>query len=345
MASLQKSNGTRLFSRSLLVGLAGCAVQASSSDIVWAEPVSLNYDRLSFFEEPLAVDVGGVTVSHNHLIDVSAARNFTDKDSEIKLRGAIEVNAETQTRDALTLGASFHGSYGVGEDRYFDERVGAYVGGVWGTVAAGDVTGLVREGTRRMRGAGNADLPGDGALGGLEETGVAYRGRYSAIIVTGAADREGNLDVGFSYERPARRVDHRVTARYTRGEYRSADGLDHMNTNAVGLVGEVIHGRLLLDLGIGYEHLDGSIVKADRYYVSSGMNYKKGQVTVSAEGHLESIDGHDSYSLAVGSRYDIARGLSVNLGYNYRSSGDRIDGVVLLPEKSSEVILSGRYEY
>ncbi len=335
---------TRL-ARTLLAGLTGSAAYAGCIVSGLAEPLSLNYDTLSFFEEPLAVDIGGATVNHNHLIDVSAARNFTDEDSEVKLRGSLEVAAETQLPNALTVGATFHGSYSIGEERSFEERFGVSVGGVWGTVAAGDVTGMVRENTRRMRGTGNAALAGDDALGGLEETGVAYRGRYSAFTVTGAADRDGNFDVGVAYERPSRYVDHRITARYTRGEYRSEDGRDHMKTDAIGVVGEIIRGRLLVDLGVGYEHLDGAIVDADRYSVSTGLNYKVGQLTASAEGHLESIDGDEVYSLAAGSRYDIARGLSVNLGYNFRSSPGLVDGIGLLPGKASEVIVSGRYEY
>ncbi len=182
-------------------------------------------------------------------------------------------------------------------------------------------------------------------LGRLREKGVAYSGRYSAFTTTAAVDLSGSIDLGIAYERPSRTIDHRFTLRYTNGEFRSNDGLDKIDTHAVNGVAEVIYGAVLFDFGLGYERLDGRLVDADRFTLSSGFNYKINRFTISGEGHVGTIDGEGEYSFSAGSRYDIARGLSVNLGYNYRSPADAVDGVILQPAKASELILSSRYEF
>ncbi len=50
-------------------------------------------------------------------------------------------------------------------------------------------------------------------------------------------------------------------------------------------------------------------------------------------------------SAALGLRYDLARGLSLNLGYNYAESDADIDGVAIQSVDKSEFIGSMRYEF
>ncbi len=346
-----KNNSSSLFRYfvgcSLVSLLSFMPSQLVSAQQAFAQNGGLNPDNLSFFEEPLAFELFGATVSYNHLFDLPVVHNFKTDKTDLEPKSNFRVNIERQLPNSLTIGATYFGSYDEREQDEYDDRWEVYAQSIWGRLAVGEVNEGVRETTRRWRGTGNADLEFDDVLATLEEedNGFFYNIRLSAFILSAGVDEHGNSDFGLTYERPNKYTDIRFSGRFTNSEIRSLDGGTLFETYAGGLVGQVEYGSLALDLGVGVEHFDSARASGTRSYISAGAHYKVRRLTLSAEAHWGETDGHEEKSVALGARYDLARGLSVNLGYNYAKSDAAIDGIVLQNVEKSEFITSLRYEY
>ena len=317
-----------------------------------AQDISLNYESLSSLEEPLATEIGDVTFSLTGLVDTSLTRDTEDDDAGgADLLGNFQLGALTQLSNRWRVGLTYFGQYatddapGSGSDDTYTDNAALSVGGVWGTVLGGDVSGVVREQTRRLRGAGNAALAFDDVLGALEDRGGGYVGRFGPWVVGTVADGDGSFDLGATFQRPAGNKDYRLTLRATDGVYTAADGSGRFDTRAGGVVGEIIYGSMSFDAGAGYERLSSNGRDADRWYVSSGVRTKTGVVSLSVEGHLGRIEGEDEVSAAFGLQYDVARGLSANLGLNYAKASVMLDGARFVDTRDSMAVLSLRYSF
>ena len=72
-----------------------------------ANGVSLNYDSLASLEEPLATEIGDVTLSLNGLLDMPLSLDFeNDDDFDIGFIGNYQVSAETQLDNRWTVGVA-----------------------------------------------------------------------------------------------------------------------------------------------------------------------------------------------------------------------------------------------
>ena len=214
----------------------------------------------------------------------------------------------------------------------------------WGRVSGGNASGIVRELTRRLRGAGNAALGFDNFLGELEDLSAGYTGRFGPWVVGAIVDEDGNLDLGAAFQRPAGARDWRLALRAAEGTFGSRGG-QRFDTKGLSLVGEVIYGSTTLDAGAGYERLSSRGPDLDRRYVSAGMRTKAGVLSLSLEGHVGRIEGKDEASVALGGQYDIAQGLSANLGLNHAKARMSFDGVPLLDIEETKTVLSLRYSF
>ena len=311
---------------------AGIAAAGSAA----AQDISLNYESLSSMEEPLAVEIGDTTFVLTGLVDASAAHDAHHDDAGGgDLTANFELGALTQLPNRWQLGLTWFGQYSTdadsdaGSDERYTDNVALSVGGVWGTVLGGNVSGVVREHTRRRRGAGNGNLAFDGALGELAARSGGYVGRFGPWVTSAVADEDGNFDLGTMFQRPAGDRDYRLTVRVTEGVYKAVDGSRRFDTTAAGVVGEMIYASTSIDVGAGYERLSSNGPDADRWYVSSGVRTKTGVVSASIEGHYGRIGGEDEVSAALGLQYDVARGLSLNLGLNRASAQVTLDGATL----------------
>ncbi len=320
---------------------AVAVVAISTSQLTLAQTqLPINSDNLSFFEEPLAKEIGGFTFLLNGLIDFSVNRDLDNDENEEQVGGLFQISAERQLANALTIGGSYIGN----EDDGYDGDAALFVRGVWGRLSVGNVTNLTREATRRMRGVGNAELAFDDTYGEFEDKGVAYSLRLSQMTVNAMVDEDGNFDTGATFDRPLGDKDYRFTARFSDNEFETDAG-ETLDSKGIKLLGELIYGSWLMDAGIGYERLKGAGISADRYYLSTGVNYKVGRWTTSLEGHYGSVDGESERSTALGLRYDIARGFSANLGVNYIDAAVNVDEIQLQDEDTTEAIFSLRYEF
>ena len=316
-----------------------------------AQTVPLNYERLSSMEEPIAVEIGDVTFVLNGLVDARWTVDAEGNDNTDKGYIAnFQVTAGTQLANRWRIDLSYFGQeasdpttvFGTGED--YTDNAALSVASYWGTVLGGNVSGAVRELTRRLRGAGNAALAFDGFLGALEETSAGYTGRFGPWVVGAVVDEEGDLDLGATFQRPAGTRDWRATLRAAEGAYTPAGG-PRFDTRGFGVVGEVIYGSTTVDAGVGYEHFSTKGPDSDRWYVSSGVRTKTGALTLSLEGQVGRIEGKDEASAALGAQYDIARGLSANLGLNHAKARVTLDGASFLDIEETKTVLSLRYSF
>jgi len=333
---------------STLVGAGMFALPAVVAP-AYAEGPSLNYETLSSIEEPLATEVGDVTLLLRGVLDLPLSADLENTSGvDVNFTGNFEVNAETQMANQLTIGAIYFGQYQTdrdGTDDKYSDNVAAYVEGVWGQVIAGNVSGIVREQTRRERGVGNASLSFDDNYGQLDDLGGAYIGRYGPIVLSGVVDEDAKFDLGFMFQRPLGNKDYRLTARVTEGTYTSSDGTARFDTTGVGIVAELVYGSSQFDVGAGYEGFSSTALDVERWYVSAGARTKIDVVSFSIEGHYGEVEGQEEVSAALGAQYDIARGLSANLGFNYAYAPISFSGAGFNNEQGTKGIVSLRYVY
>lgn len=340
---------------SLLVGAA-----AGLAGLVMSEGISINYDALSSLEEPIAIEVGDTTVHLRGLLDVpftATTKNGEDWDTGgSEFIGNFEVSAETQLPNRWNAGVVYFGQYETPdifdtiaarpeEGDHYEDRAAVFVSGAWGTVAAGNVSGLVREETRRTRGIGNGRLAFDGLRGSLSESGVAYVGRFGPTRLSAVVDEDGDFEVGATFQRPLGKRDYRFTGRYAEGTAEVASALDVAETRGVEALAEITYGSSQFDVAVGAEKLDATSFDADRWYTSVGARRKIGTLAVSAEAHYGEVDGQSETSASVGAAFDIARGLSLNLGINYEDAQIDLNGLRLERTGETEAVLSLRYSF
>ncbi|MEE9434274.1 MAG: hypothetical protein V3V15_08560 [Sphingorhabdus sp.] len=313
----------------------------------YAQP-SVNYDDLASLEEPLAFEIGAATVEVKGVVDVPVTLEIEDGvhfgDVGVGFTGNFEVNAEMQLGNRWNVGVAYFGQYAENVDDYTD-NVAGYIRTSWGTLVGGNVGGLVRESTRRRRGVGHAALAYDDFYGSIGRWGGGYSGRFGPVIVTGIVDGDGDFEVGAEYQRPLGSKDYRFATRFGRSHYLTPDGLANLQTTSVGAVGEVIFGSSLFDLGISYENFDGGGINVDRWFVSGGGQTKVGSFSLSAGGHYGELDGTSEASAAVGIGYDIARGLSTNLGLNARRARVARGGIQIIDDEETSATASVRYSF
>ncbi len=316
-----------------------------------AQSVSLNYESLSSMEEPLAFEIGDVTFVLTGLLD---ARWTVDTeggdDTDTGYIGNFQVSAGTQLPNRWRVNLSYFGQeasdpttvFGAGDD--YTDNAALSVGSYWGTLLGGNVSGAVRDRTRRLRGAGNAALAFDDFLGALEDWSGAYTGRFGPWVVGAVVDEDGDLDLGATFQRPAGTRDWRLTLRAAEGVYAPVGGR-RFDTRGLGIVGEVIYGSTTVDAGAGYEHFSSKGPDAERWYAASGIRAKTGALTLSLEGQIGRIEGKDEASAALGAQYDFARGLSANLGVNHAKARISLDGARFLNVEETKTVLSLRYSF
>ncbi|MDE0384161.1 MAG: hypothetical protein OXI22_09775 [Defluviicoccus sp.] len=216
---------------------------------------------------------------------------------------------------------------------------------MWGALAAGNVSGVVREGTRRGRGAGNAALALDDALGRRAEWSGGYTGRFGPWVVGAVVDEAGDFDAGATFRRPIDNTDYRLSARIGTGVFAPDGGTRGFGSTAAAVVGEAIHGSTTFDLGLGYERLAARGPDAERWHASTGARGKLGAIGWSVEAHYGRVAGEAEVAAALGARYDVARGLSANLGLNHARARAELAGEPLVDLDDTSLAVSVRYSF
>ena len=336
--------------RTVLSLLTVCAGAIGALNAMAAQTVSLNYDRLSSLEEPLAAQVGGVSLLLNGIVDTPVRFGLEDDgNTEEGFIGNFQVSAATQLRNRWHVNLAYFGQYAAASELtvdmndHFTDNVALSVDGAWGTVLGGNLSGVVREQTRRRRGAGNAFLAFDDTFGRLEHWGGGFLVRLGPWVASTVVDEDANFDLGAMFQRPLGTRDFRFTLRYTEAAYTSADRTAHYNARAMGVVAELVYGGALFDLGAGYERFSATGPDTDQWYLSSGVRYKDNALTWSIGGQYGQVDGEDRTALALGFQYDMARGLSANAGLNHEDARAEFGYVSFIHVKDTNAVMSLRY--
>ena len=331
--------------------LVAAIAAASFPGTVYAQDFSLNAERLSSVEEPIATEVGDVTIAITGLVDGRLEVDLSGFDDladslDPGLIGNFQIDASTQLANRWNVGVAYFGQVDIieGDTAYTDNLVG-FVGGAWGTAIGGEVETIVREETRRLRGVGNAFLAFDDALGRADGVGGAYVGQFGPARLSSLVDEDGDFDFGFVWQRPIGASGYRYTARYTDADFTAADGLTEIDTRALTGTFEYLYGRSNYNAGLGYERLDAGAVEGDRWFATAGWQHQFGNVVASAEAHYGEIEGQAETSAALGLRYDLSRGLSLDLGVNHAKADVTLGDNQVLDTDDTRAIASVRFSF
>ncbi len=297
------------------------------------DSVPINYDSLSFVEEPMAFEIGPATVSVNTIIDQAIQYSTQAEDEDYNTRAISDLSIETELPNTAQLKIRYVANYDrLRKDSYKDD-VAVSLSDEWGTLAAGNVTGSVYELSKRKSSFGNGELANDNFVGALDEDGGFYTVQYNSYRVSVAADKEGRAEAGVSFTRPIGKQNYFASLRARKGDTGEDPGDTVTAVGASGdtygaaAVAQVTYASFLADVQVGYENvdLDNQTGSNDHAFGSVGMQYKQGAYRFSAEGGVGRYDGDDRRAAALGSRVDVARGVSLNLGVNYKYENDDDD--------------------
>ena len=212
------------------------------ADAAVAQDVSLNSERLSSMEEPTAIQVGEMTLVLNGLLDSSLIHDAEQDHNTTGggLTANFQISASSQLMNRWRVRFSYFGQYTADDldpelDDEYSDNAALSVGGAWGNLLVGNVSGVVRDEIRRLRGAGNAVLGLDDSLGELDDTSAGYVGRFGPWVVSSVVDGDGRFDAGLMSQRPAGNKDYRLTLRANTGDYVAADGSRRFDTKAAVL--------------------------------------------------------------------------------------------------------------
>lgn len=337
-----------------MLGLTLMTLFVSSTQLALAQTISWNYDKLSLLDSPMAIEVGDVTLSIKGLLDTTNSYSIKNHYDSTHVIGNVQLSLQTQLPNRWRVEAVYYGQIDnvteaeTKKDYDYTDNAALSIGGVWGAVLGGNASSAVREDTRRSRGVGNGLLIFDDFFGVIENENLGYKGRFGPWVLTSVMDGNGDFDIGVMSQRPMGNKDYRFTARTLHGTYSSGGNQEDQamfDTTALGMVGELIYGSALFDLGIGYEQFRSSHLALNRWFVSKGMHVKVGMVSVSLEGHFGRMEGDDEVSAAFGVQYDMARGISTNLGINYWKITSAPEDIKFLTANDSEVVFSMRYDF
>lgn len=337
--------------------LVGVALMLSAHSSV-AERFSLNYDRLSAIEGPIALEIGDITFTLSGSIDLESLTRTNDDDTMNNLYGTVELSFNTQLPNrwrvqGLVLGEA---STASNPRRFIDDfdyvkRLALFVSGTWGRFLMGDLHSLIRGDTRRISNAGDSFLYFDDFLGKLEQRNGGYRGRYGPWIVSAVFDQDSDFECGIVSQRPIGNKDFRFSLRTMKGTYEPPTKAGIFAKQGVLSVGEMIYGSTIFDVSLGYEELvpitpqlGGASVQT-RTFMSQGVLTKRGMVSASFETYFGELGGERELSASIGVQYDLARGMSANFGWNYWNTHSPYRSVESSNNRDTEITFSLQYDF
>ncbi|MEM6407435.1 MAG: hypothetical protein AAF700_03350 [Pseudomonadota bacterium] len=299
----------------------------------------LTYDDLSFVEEGLATDLGGAVLSFQGLLDQRYLVEPDDAAERSRSLAQARLRLEGELANGWTLGAEYLGIFTYQGTGVSQHRFAVFTGGGWGQLSFGDVTAKLENAVSRGHGVGNASLAFSRGFGGLSLTGAHYMQTINAYQIHVAVDEYENAQVGLVYEAPVAAGAWTWGARAGTGllQERSA-GIGFGDTRELAAFAGYTRGAFSVGAELGTQDitLDGAAASQSQDFASIGLKYKAGRSSFSMElGHAE-FNAVDYEAVALGYRYDIARGLSVNVGANYLDND--VDSTWTVP-------LSIRYEF
>ncbi len=155
-----------------------------------------------------------------------------------------------------------------------------------------------------------------------------------------SVDKDATVELGTRYYMAHNGAEYVFTARLNNINNDTADAQGVSESKAYALLGQIQRGRWIWDIQYLNERLillsDSNSVELGA--LSAGAHYQFDRWKWSLTGSTRENELNDEErSYALGARYDVARGLSVNAGVQVKNSK-------LLPERFWSYALSLRYE-
>jgi hypothetical protein len=325
----------------LAAAAAAFAGQSMLASPATADSLPINYDDFSFVEEPLAVDTGVGTLSLAALVDQAVTHEFNGNETTTYDTVAkAQVDFETELPNSSTLALQYVSTFSRLADDEITETYAISLADSWGTIALGEVAGLVKERTRRARGVGNASLANDDFFGGPEAESAFYGMRVNSFQGLFAVDRDGQGGIGLSFEQPVSQGSVFGAVRLQKGDTNDGGTTSGGRGDTYGgmVIGGYSYGSFSIDGQVGYERIDlrGGGGDKNNAFASIGARYKYGVYSVSLDLGGGTTDGDTRHAAALGFRADVFRGASFNFGLNHSNA---------FGSRSTKAKVSLRYQF
>jgi len=300
----------------------------------------INYDRISFFNRPVAYPTNYGTLSVNFLLDASYQSENNEASRFDNLQNVSRVLYEHQLANDWDIGASYEFDYNAERgDRVIDEFQ-FFALDQWGFASIGNMASQVFDRSKRQPARGLLGITDDNFSLTLDEYGGFYQWASADTKWMIAVDSAGSTESAVVYNKPIGTVDYMVSARISVVdlETENAQGVDR--GRGVALVAQARRGRWLVDAQYLQENLE--LVDGDTAFdlaaVSAGVHYdfNRLKISLTAISRQNTLQNRQR-SVAMGLRYNLARGLSVN-------AGARVSDSELFPENFRSLAVSLRYE-
>lgn len=283
----------------------------------------INYDRLSFFETPQRVEIGTGTLQLQGALDISyrsendGLAEFDSQQAEAFLR------YETQLENDWDVGISYRINYDTNRADSTVDELRIFARDQWGLLTVGNISSLLYDQSRRQLANGLLGVDRDNFTLPLDEYGVFYQWATADTQWMLAVDNDVNIEAGVVFNKPIGRLDYKFSMRANSNENIDGDAQNVTESQGLAIVAQASIGRWTVDSQWMTEQvqlLDGSS-ELTLNTLSMGLHAKFNLLSLSLTGMQRDNELSDTErSLSLGVRYDIARGLSLNLGANIFST-------------------------
>ncbi|MGI9319050.1 MAG: hypothetical protein ACR2QW_17115 [bacterium] len=296
---------------------------------------------MSFFEKPLAYQTEWGTFSIRTLGDWEYRSEDNDNARFDTRQIVSELGFSTQLKNDWNVGAKYIADYSSERrDEYLDEfRV--FAQDQWGLAIAGDIATQVFDQTRRQETVGLLGIENDNFTLPLESYGVYYQWSSPSLRLLIGLDEEANFEAGVVIDKPVGRFQYKLSLRVNQTEDEEGNAQGVKESEGIALMGQIKRGRWLIDVQLMAENVTSlqSERDFDLITVSSGLHYQFDRLKLSLSGvSRENVLDNTERTVALGARFDLARGLSINLGASVSDSE-------ILTEDFKTYAASLRYEF
>jgi hypothetical protein len=285
-----------------------------------------------------------------------------DADTEAFSSGDLTLEYAQKQSNGSTFGGNVTTDYTyssfASNDTEVDVEGLVYVSSPLGTLSAGYITTFENSLSAGVLNTGLADLSYNLFLVDFSDPGLAYVFRTSSFNYQIAADQDGDMTAGISYESPFGQINYLASIDVYQGEVDYVQSAKNFVAGAAlrsdnwGVKGaaKFQYGSAFFGFGLGYENVKpkaGAIATDHRSFGSVGINYKIGALKFSIAAAIAEFSETDvqQFSLATGLQYHLGQGLSVNVGYNYLDSNETNSVGTVEVSDSQEILVTLRSEF
>lgn len=301
----------------------------------------LNSDAITFFEKPFTYEAfdGVFELNTNVAVGYQSQNNGNSKfdTHELVTLYGFYKQLDNGTETSIT----YFSDYANERNDAYEDLIRISAKDQWGEVIVGDVSSLIFERTNRFNGDNLIpNISNDQFSLPLDNYGVFYQWQTPATQWMIAVDKDANIEVGTRYYKPINGVEYVLSAHANHVENDRGDAQGVNASDSIALTAQAQRGRWIVDTQLLSEKLSllsGNSITLKGF--SGGIHYKgnRWQVSMNATERENELDDTER-RIGIDAQYDVARGLSLNLGTN-------VFNTELLPNKLRSHAVSIQYQY